>query len=81
MTFADPGSVDKVLAQPHHELDSKTVGGRPQRRSGFGSNSRKRQLFILFSIFSALIRILPAGRWLLPTPRVLSSDDIEKIPG
>lgn len=26
VTFADPASVDKVLAQPHHELDSKTVG-------------------------------------------------------
>ncbi|XP_042735996.1 RNA-binding protein Musashi homolog 2 isoform X6 [Lagopus muta] len=25
VTFADPGSVDKVLAQPHHELDSKTI--------------------------------------------------------
>lgn len=25
VTFADPASVDKVLAQPHHELDSKTV--------------------------------------------------------
>lgn len=25
VTFADAGSVDKVLAQPHHELDSKTV--------------------------------------------------------
>ncbi|KAJ7308899.1 hypothetical protein JRQ81_008175 [Phrynocephalus forsythii] len=24
VTFADPASVDKVLAQPHHELDSKT---------------------------------------------------------
>lgn len=26
VTFADPASVDKVLGQPHHELDSKTVG-------------------------------------------------------
>ncbi|XP_063029929.1 RNA-binding protein Musashi homolog 2 isoform X4 [Melospiza melodia melodia] len=25
VTFADPASVDKVLAQPHHELDSKTI--------------------------------------------------------
>uniref|UniRef100_A0A8B9LHX8 Musashi RNA-binding protein 2a n=1 Tax=Astyanax mexicanus TaxID=7994 RepID=A0A8B9LHX8_ASTMX len=25
VTFADAASVDKVLAQPHHELDSKTV--------------------------------------------------------
>ncbi|XP_048121457.1 RNA-binding protein Musashi homolog 2b isoform X6 [Alosa alosa] len=25
VTFADAGSVDKVLAQPHHELDSKTI--------------------------------------------------------
>ena len=25
VTFADATSVDKVLAQPHHELDSKTV--------------------------------------------------------
>lgn len=25
VTFADPASVDKVLAQPHHELDSNTV--------------------------------------------------------
>ncbi|XP_074869851.1 RNA-binding protein Musashi homolog 2 isoform X9 [Carettochelys insculpta] len=25
VTFADPSSVDKVLAQPHHELDSKTI--------------------------------------------------------
>uniref|UniRef100_A0A8C3Q0D9 Musashi RNA binding protein 2 n=1 Tax=Chrysolophus pictus TaxID=9089 RepID=A0A8C3Q0D9_CHRPC len=25
VTFADPGSVDKVLAQPHHEPDSKTI--------------------------------------------------------
>ncbi|XP_035239914.1 RNA-binding protein Musashi homolog 2-like isoform X2 [Anguilla anguilla] len=24
VTFADAASVDKVLAQPHHELDSKT---------------------------------------------------------
>uniref|UniRef100_A0A672V2L3 Musashi RNA binding protein 2 n=1 Tax=Strigops habroptila TaxID=2489341 RepID=A0A672V2L3_STRHB len=36
VTFADPASVDKVLAQPHHELDSKTVGpcvGLPARPS------------------------------------------------
>lgn len=25
VTFADAAGVDKVLAQPHHELDSKTV--------------------------------------------------------
>nr|XP_021560148.1 RNA-binding protein Musashi homolog 2 isoform X3 [Neomonachus schauinslandi] len=25
VTFADPASVDKVLGQPHHELDSKTI--------------------------------------------------------
>uniref|UniRef100_A0A672N8W2 RNA-binding protein Musashi homolog 2-like n=1 Tax=Sinocyclocheilus grahami TaxID=75366 RepID=A0A672N8W2_SINGR len=25
ITFADVSSVDKVLAQPHHELDSKTI--------------------------------------------------------
>ncbi|GCC31230.1 hypothetical protein chiPu_0009687 [Chiloscyllium punctatum] len=25
VTFTDPASVDKVLAQPHHELDSKTI--------------------------------------------------------
>uniref|UniRef100_A0A8C9VPR1 Musashi RNA-binding protein 2b n=1 Tax=Scleropages formosus TaxID=113540 RepID=A0A8C9VPR1_SCLFO len=25
VTFADAASVDKVLAQPHHELDSKTI--------------------------------------------------------
>lgn len=25
VTFVDAASVDKVLAQPHHELDSKTV--------------------------------------------------------
>lgn len=25
VTFADAASVDKVLAQPHHELDSKMV--------------------------------------------------------
>ena len=25
VTFTDAASVDKVLAQPHHELDSKTV--------------------------------------------------------
>uniref|UniRef100_A0A8C4Q5R7 Musashi RNA-binding protein 2b n=1 Tax=Eptatretus burgeri TaxID=7764 RepID=A0A8C4Q5R7_EPTBU len=25
VTFAEPASVDKVLAQPHHELDSKTI--------------------------------------------------------
>uniref|UniRef100_A0A8C2UA33 Musashi RNA binding protein 2 n=1 Tax=Coturnix japonica TaxID=93934 RepID=A0A8C2UA33_COTJA len=80
VTFMDQAGVDKVLAQSRHELDSKTVGGRSQRRAGFGSNSRKRQLFILFCIFSALIPILPAGRWLLPTPHVLSSDDIEKNP-
>lgn len=29
VTFADPASVDKVLGQPHHELDSKTVGCFP----------------------------------------------------
>ncbi|XP_029884546.1 RNA-binding protein Musashi homolog 2 isoform X12 [Harpia harpyja] len=28
VTFADPASVDKVLAQPHHELDSKTEADR-----------------------------------------------------
>ncbi|KAL6034311.1 hypothetical protein STEG23_003621, partial [Scotinomys teguina] len=28
VTFADPASVDKVLGQPHHELDSKTTGQR-----------------------------------------------------
>ncbi|XP_042298754.1 RNA-binding protein Musashi homolog 2-like isoform X1 [Sceloporus undulatus] len=28
VTFADPASVDKVLAQPHHELDSKTEAAR-----------------------------------------------------
>ncbi|CAM9235938.1 unnamed protein product, partial [Lampetra fluviatilis] len=25
VTYTDPGSVDKVLAQSHHELDSKTI--------------------------------------------------------
>ncbi|VTJ65931.1 Hypothetical predicted protein [Marmota monax] len=29
VTFADPASVDKVLGQPHHELDSKTTGYKP----------------------------------------------------
>uniref|UniRef100_A0A8B9G1I1 Musashi RNA binding protein 2 n=1 Tax=Amazona collaria TaxID=241587 RepID=A0A8B9G1I1_9PSIT len=40
VTFADPASVDKVLAQPHHELDSKTVGpcvGLPARPSSAAS--------------------------------------------
>ncbi|KAJ7406448.1 hypothetical protein WISP_133732 [Willisornis vidua] len=31
VTFADPASVDKVLAQPHHELDSKTLTGLCKR--------------------------------------------------
>ncbi|KAL8199210.1 UNVERIFIED_CONTAM: hypothetical protein K2H54_037381 [Gekko kuhli] len=31
VTFADPASVDKVLAQPHHELDSKTLTGNCNR--------------------------------------------------
>uniref|UniRef100_A0A8C9FE14 Musashi RNA binding protein 2 n=1 Tax=Pavo cristatus TaxID=9049 RepID=A0A8C9FE14_PAVCR len=31
VTFADPGSVDKVLAQPHHELDSKTMVTRTKK--------------------------------------------------
>lgn len=29
VTFADAASVDKVLAQTHHELDSKTVSSLP----------------------------------------------------
>uniref|UniRef100_A0A8C8APB0 Musashi RNA binding protein 2 n=1 Tax=Otus sunia TaxID=257818 RepID=A0A8C8APB0_9STRI len=31
VTFADPASVDKVLAQPHHELDSKTMVTRTKK--------------------------------------------------
>ncbi|XP_077098252.1 RNA-binding protein Musashi homolog 2a isoform X2 [Siphateles boraxobius] len=31
ITFADVSSVDKVLAQPHHELDSKTMVTRTKK--------------------------------------------------
>uniref|UniRef100_A0A8C1PC35 RNA-binding protein Musashi homolog 2 n=1 Tax=Cyprinus carpio TaxID=7962 RepID=A0A8C1PC35_CYPCA len=31
VTFADAASVDKVLAQPHHELDSKTMVTRTKK--------------------------------------------------
>ncbi|CAD7667398.1 unnamed protein product [Nyctereutes procyonoides] len=31
VTFADPASVDKVLGQPHHELDSKTMVTRTKK--------------------------------------------------
>ncbi|KAL1260947.1 hypothetical protein QQF64_008774, partial [Cirrhinus molitorella] len=43
VTFADAASVDKVLAQPHHELDSKTIDPkvafprRAQPKATFGS--------------------------------------------
>lgn len=33
ITFADPSSVDKVLAQGTHELDGKKVSGNDDHRS------------------------------------------------
>ncbi|XP_048036861.1 RNA-binding protein Musashi homolog 2a isoform X13 [Megalobrama amblycephala] len=48
ITFADVSSVDKVLAQPHHELDSKTIDPKVAfpRRAQAKMVTRTKKIFV-----------------------------------
>ncbi|KAJ8280873.1 hypothetical protein GJAV_G00060250 [Gymnothorax javanicus] len=48
VTFTDAASVDKVLAQPHHELDSKTIDPKVAfpRRSQPKMVTRTKKIFV-----------------------------------
>uniref|UniRef100_UPI00358DEFD0 RNA-binding protein Musashi homolog 2-like isoform X3 n=1 Tax=Myxine glutinosa TaxID=7769 RepID=UPI00358DEFD0 len=49
VTFAEPASVDKVLAQPHHELDSKTIDPKvafPRRTQPKQMVTRTKKIFV-----------------------------------
>ncbi|XP_035239913.1 RNA-binding protein Musashi homolog 2-like isoform X1 [Anguilla anguilla] len=65
VTFADAASVDKVLAQPHHELDSKTIDPKvafPRRAQpkvrGSGIHV---SVCVAFSVCCALAMLSDAG--------------------
>ncbi|KAI7801043.1 Msi2b protein, partial [Triplophysa rosa] len=78
VTFADAASVDKVLAQPHHELDSKTIDPKvafPRRAQP------KVEIFLIGARAARLASRVELGRppWLsYGPPTLLPTFDLER---
>ncbi|KAE8625205.1 hypothetical protein XENTR_v10006192 [Xenopus tropicalis] len=66
VTFADPASVDKVLAQPHHELDSKTIDPKvafPRRAQPKVSSRINNRIFGTQRVIVTEQFVFQTGNW------------------
>nr|KAF6457623.1 musashi RNA binding protein 2 [Rousettus aegyptiacus] len=74
VTFADPASVDKVLGQPHHELDSKTIDPKVAfpRRAQPKMVTRTKKIFVGGLSANTVVEDVKQyfeqfGKWLVPS--------------